>query len=285
MLIVCDGGSTKADWKILTDDGSVIYLTTTGFNPNYNALEAVKSMLKKEFSRFLTPPQEGTLYFYGAGCSDEKRCRTMKAVLATCFNAFHIEVNTDMLGAARATCGKNPGIACILGTGSNSMLYDGREQADQVANLGFLLGDEGGGAQIGKRFIQSYFYREMPVEFVPLMQDACPGGREEMLDKVYNRDGIPAAYLASFASLFSDYTSHPFVRSIFRDSFLEFLQCHVLKYAQHRELPVNFAGSIAYYHREILLEALSLLQLQPGQIVQKPIPGLFEYHLDILSEK
>ena len=285
MLIVCDGGSTKADWKILADDGSVISRNTQGFNPNYNAIEAVEALLKSEFGSLLAADQKGTLYYYGAGCSDKKRCSAMAAALATCFRSFQIEVHTDMLGAARATCGKKPGIACILGTGSNSMLYDGHGQADQVANLGFLLGDEGSGAQIGKRIIQSYFYREMPQELVPLMHTACPGGREEMLDKVYKSAGVPAAYLATFASLFASQTDHPFIRNIFRENFLEFLKRHVLKYEKHQELPVNFAGSIAFYHQEILKEALQSLKLRPGQIVQKPIAGLFEYHLSFLSEQ
>ncbi|MEY3367079.1 MAG: hypothetical protein RI973_234 [Bacteroidota bacterium] len=285
MLIVCDGGSTKADWKILADNGSVISRTTHGFNPNYNAIEAVEALLKREFGSLLASDQKGTLYYYGAGCSDEKRCNAVAAALATFFRSFQIEVNTDMLGAARATCGKNPGIACILGTGSNSMLYDGCGQSDQVANLGFLLGDEGSGAQIGKRIIQSYFYREMPQELVPLMQTACPGGREEMLDKVYKSGGVPAAYLATFASLFASQTDHPFIRNIFRENFLEFLKRHVLKYEKHQEMPVNFAGSIAFYHQEILVEALLSLKLRPGQIVQKPIAGLFGYHLSFLSEQ
>ena len=281
MLAVCDGGSTKADWKIWTNDGELVHIATTGFNPNYNTRQQIAAIVQNELAVKFGTRTPDAIFYYGAGCSDASRKQVVADALSRVFNQSKIEVNTDLLAAARATCGDQPGIVCILGTGSNSVLYDGKNEIDNVTNLGFLLGDEGSGSQMGKKLVQAYFYREMPEELHPAMEQACPNGRKDILDKVYHSNVVPAAYLASFVQLFSSHLEHPFIRKLFRDCFIEFLTRHVCKYENHQNLPVNSVGSVGFYCKNILQEATDELNLHLGNVVKKPALNLLNYHLKI----
>ncbi len=277
MLAVCDGGATKADWKVRLEDGSIINTTTTGFNPNYSSGEQIFELVNREMAHPNWPKLEGKIYYYGTGCWDSRRNKIVQDALQKVFVNAEVKVSHDLLAAARATCGKEPGIACIIGTGSNSVLYDGFKEIDNVTNLGFLLGDEGSGAQIGKRLVQAFFYREMPEELHPIMEQACPEGRKTILDKIYG-GGVPAVYLASFVRLFSGHRDHPFVREIIKSCFLEFLTRHICKYKTAEPVPVHFVGSVAYHFQDILVEALQDKNLKPGIFIKKPIDNLLKYH-------
>jgi N-acetylglucosamine kinase-like BadF-type ATPase len=279
MLIISDGGATKADWVIVKDDGGQLSITTTGFNPNYVSAERISEIIQTELVEKLPFELTGEVFYYGTGCWDKGRNAIVREAIAAKLPKAKVTVHHDLLGAARATCGHEPGICCILGTGSNSVLYDGEHEEDNVTNLGFLLGDEGSGAQIGKAFVQAYFYREMPAELHPLMEKACPNGRKDILDKVYG-GGIPAAYLASFTQHFTEHQEHPFVRALVKKSFHEFLTRHVCKYKNHETLPVSFVGSVGYHFQEILKEALAELGLHAGVFIKKPIGNLVNYHLE-----
>ncbi len=279
MLAIVDGGSTKADWKILLDDGLVLDANTTGFNPNYDSQDRIANLVKTGLEGKLDPQKPGVIHYYGAGCWDTGRKAVVANAIAAVFPAAQVMVYHDLLAAARATCGDKPGVVCILGTGSNSVLYDGEKEIDNVTNLGFFLGDEGSGAQIGKKFVKTFFYREMPARLHPVMEKACPNGRKDILDKVYG-GGVPAAYLATFARLFTEEQDDPWVRKIIWNCFDEFLRRHVCKYVNHQTLPVHFVGSVAFHFQEILKEAVEQLGLHLGQILKKPINNLFKYHLE-----
>jgi glucosamine kinase len=279
MLAICDGGSTKADWIIRLEDGKLVNLTTTGFNPNYNTREQIAAIVENELAGKFDAQLPGAIFYYGSGCSEAARKQVVSDALGKVFKQASIDINTDLLAAARATCGDKPGIACILGTGSNSVLYDGEKEIDQVTNLGFLLGDEGSGSQIGKKLVQAYFYREMPEALQPIMKQACPNGRKDIIGRVYRGDTVPAAYLASFVQLFSGYFDHPFVHNLIKDCFLEFLRRHVCKYENHKNLPVNSVGSVGYHCKSILQEAADELGLQLGNVLEKPALHLLKYHL------
>ncbi len=278
LLVICDGGSSKADWKIFSDGDNILSVTTKGFNPNYDSKDKIAAILSKELVPSLDPLLEASIHYYGAGCWDSVRKNHVAKAMTGIYPKAHVEIQHDLLAAARATCGTEPGIACILGTGSNSVLYDGHDEVDNVTNLGFLLGDEGSGSQIGKRLVQAYFYREMPVELHPIMEKVCPNGKRDILDKVYD-GSVPAAYLATFAGLFNDHKEHPFVKGIVASCFDEFIKRHVCKYEGHEHLPVHFVGSIAYFFQGILKEVLVENNLQVGNILRKPIFNLLKYHL------
>ncbi len=278
MLIIADGGATKADWVVVKDNSEQMSISTTGFNPSYVSGEQIAGIIQQELVEKLAFEINGEVFYYGTGCRDQGRNTIVQEAIAAKLPKAKVTVHHDMLGAARATCGDKPGIVCILGTGSNSLLYDGKEEVDNVTNLGFLLGDEGSGAILGKQFLQAFFYREMPAELMPIIEQVCPNGRKDILDKVYS-GGIPAAYLASFTQLFAEHQSHPFVWALVKKSFLEFLTRHVCKYKNHESLPVSFVGSVGFHFQEILKEALQELGLHAGVIIKKPIENLVKYHL------
>ncbi len=282
MITISDGGATKADWVIVKDNGEQVAVTTTGFNPNYVSAERISEIIQTELVEKLPFEITGDVFYYGTGCWDKGRNAIVREAIAARLPQANVTVHHDLLGAARATCGHEPGICCILGTGSNSVLYDGEHEVDNVTNLGFLLGDEGSGAQIGKAFVQAFFYREMPAELHPIMEKACPNGRKDILDKVYS-GGIPAAYLASFTQLFTEHQQHPFVRALVKKSFNEFLTRHVCKYKNHETLRVSFVGSVGYHFQGILKEALEDLGLNAGVFIKKPIGNLVNYHLESKS--
>jgi len=279
MLIVADGGSTKTDWRIIDDDGQVKSVTSTGFNPNYNDAAGIKTLIEEGLLQEIPEKVSGTIYYYGAGCWDEGRAAIVKKAFNLVLPTFVANVSHDILAAALATCGNQPGIACILGTGSNSVLFDGHKVADNVTNLGFLLGDEGSGSQIGRKLVKSYFYREMPPELHAVIEAKCPKGRKEILDRIYEGP-MPAAYLASFARHFSPHSDHPFVKKIIKSCFEEFVVRHVCKYENHENLSIHFTGSVAYYFRRILEEVLQECDLHKGLIIMKPIGNLLKYHLE-----
>lgn len=283
MLAIIDGGSTKADWKVRLDNKSVLTFTTTGFNPNYDSQGRIASLLKNELNGQIDTNQTGKIFYYGAGCWDTSRKAVVQKAMAEVLPFADIQIEHDLLAAARATSGDSPGIACILGTGSNSVLYDGKEEIDNVTNLGFLLGDEGSGSMIGKRLVQAYFYREMPEELHPIMEAECPKGKMDILDKVYG-GGVPAAYLATFTKLFFDQRKHPFIWQIIKECFSEFINRHVVKYENYRSLPVHFVGSVAFHFNEVLEELFAEEGLKLGVVLQKPIDALFDYHLQRLEE-
>lgn len=238
--------------------------------------------MESEVKPQLQDEATGHLYYYGAGCWDARRKKIVSDAFRQVFPNMEVHILHDLLAAARAACGVSPGIACILGTGSNSVLYDGEKEVDNVTNLGFHLGDEGSGAAIGKELVKSYFYREMPSELHPLMLVSCPNGKQDILDNVYG-GGVPAAYLASFTRHFSDQKAHPFVFNLIRNCFNEFLQRHVVKYEGHQNIPIHFIGSIAFHFVEILESLIVEHGLKMGRVLQKPIDELFNFHLSHLA--
>jgi len=172
-----------------------------------------------------------------------------------------------------------PGIACILGTGSNSCLYDGEFEVDNVPSLGYLLGDEGSGSYLGRMFVRSYFYREMPADLAAIFEKVHPGGKEEIIEAMYNGPA-PNVYLASHAKILSDNREHPFVKELVYEGLNDFVQRHVKKYEGHQTLPINFIGSIAFYFREVLDKVLTDNGMTLGAIIKKPIFNLVKYHLE-----
>ena len=278
MLAIADGGSTKADWRFLESNNNYLSKTTTGFNPNYNSSDQITDILIAELGGEMDISNVSEVFYYGSGSSDEKRKKVLASALSAVFPSARINVFSDMLAAARATCGDEPGIACILGTGSNSTLYDGKHQVDNVTNLGFMLGDEGSGSYIGKELVKAYFYREMPEELTHLLKAKCPNGRKDVLDNVYG-GGVPAAYLASFTKVFGGHQEHPFIRNLIKNCFREFIHRHIYKYKDFRSLPIHFVGSIAFHYVNILKEVVEEEGLTLGKVLQKPIDQLLEFHL------
>ncbi len=278
MILIADSGATKTNWVLQTPNKPHETWTTRGINPFYQAKSSIVSILKEE----LLPSMNGNnnpsaIHFYGAGCSQEDKIITVIDSLRQAFPNSHIEVDHDLMAAARALCGKEAGIACILGTGSNSCLYDGVNIVDNIPSLGFIIGDEGGGGYIGRKLLQNYFYRELPDDLVVKLEAKFDMQRSAVLNRVYGAEA-PSRYVAEFAGFLTENNKHPFVHTLLYKSFMEFLTRQVIKYDNFGNLPIHFIGSIAFYNKHIILEALDSLVLKPGKFMRDPMDGLIAYH-------
>lgn len=276
MMIIVDSGSTKTHWCLVDANGEKLF-QTIGLNPYQMDNEAIQEVLEKELYPQLNGETVNSVHFYGAGCSTDQKCNLLDSVLKNYFKTASIEVHHDLLGAARALCGHEKGIACILGTGCNSCYYDGKNITDQIHSLGYVLGDEGSGAYIGKLLIRDYYQGAMPYKIQQLFKAEFNPVLETILDRVYNHPQ-PNRFLASFCPFISKNISHPYLYNLVSSSFDEFFQKHVLKFEEAKTSKIHFLGSIAFYFSDILKESAQKAGLQIGTICESPIKGLVDYH-------
>lgn len=276
MIVVVDSGATKADWKVIGDKENHI-IHSMGLSPVFHSEDFMYQEIRKAFSEDTDTSLFDQVFYYGTGCWDPGRKGIVERALRRVFVNAEVMVEHDLLGAARAACGRAPGIACILGTGSNSCLFDGENITDNVTNLGYLLGDEGSGVFLGKMLIQSYFYRELPKDLIPAFEKFHPGGRPTILDKTYGKEA-PNVYLASFMPFFAEHREHFFIQKMLYNAFTQFIDRHARKYKDHTAIPVNFVGSVAYHFQHILKIVLEERSMHPGNFIQKPIDSLANFH-------
>ncbi|HRI27029.1 MAG TPA: hypothetical protein PK239_07770 [Chitinophagales bacterium] len=280
MLLIADSGATKTNWILANTDTQNIVgeYETIGFSPLFCTEEQVLEALRNNQALAAYAHIIDNLYFFGAGCSSEERCAKMRNIFTKFFTRANILVDHDMLGAAIALCHNNPGIACILGTGSNSVFYDGKNLYEETPALDFILGDEGSGTHLGKMIVRLYLYKRLPADLHADFAATYEVNKEIVLQKVY-KEMNPKRYLASFARFAGKHEQHPFMRKLVYDCFAEFLTYHVCIYPQSSYAPVHFAGSVAHYFDEILQSAVTDKQLIMGRIIQKPIYELLNYYL------
>ena len=277
MILIADGGSTKTDWCVSAQGKQLQRIITQGINPFFLTDDAIEHELRSSLLPELQTNTFDALYFYGAGCLPEK-IPMMQTALSNCIKAKTVEVNSDMLAAARGLSGRNPGIVCIMGTGSNSCYYDGEKIVNNVSPLGFILGDEGSGAALGKLMVGDLLKNQLPAglkeKFLQEF-DLTPG---MIIERVY-RQPFPNRFLASLSPFLLRNIEEPAVKSLIFNSFISFLTRNVMQY-DYKSYPIYFIGSIAYYYREILEEAVVASGMQLGDIVQNPMEGLLKYHFE-----
>jgi len=277
MILVADSGSTKTDWRFLLGNGNVQSAATNGINPNYQDTDAILEVLAQHLPQQLPGIQPEQIYFYGAGCSTEIKCSIVAAALQAIYPTAKITVMSDVVAAARGTCGYGKGIACILGTGSNSCLFDGEKITLQMPCLGFTLGNEGSGSYLGKNFMRLYLNHELPADLDQAFQASYPETPAEILQRVYN-DPFPNRYLASFARFLFAQKQHPWVSELVTESFREFFRFTVCKYPNYQNISTHFVGSIAFYFADLLKETAASRNIRLGNILQSPMEGLIRYH-------
>lgn len=280
MIIVADSGSTKTDWVVLAEKSDeVASFASIGFNPIYHSSELIQKTVAHAFLQENVEKAEvSKIFYYGTAIWDKDKAAIVERGLRGVFPQAHIEVKHDLLGAARATCGDEPGIACIMGTGSNTCLYDGVQITDNVTNLGYFIGDEGSGAHLGKKLVRAYFYRELPPDLREALEQVVPGGKSEFLENIYGEGASPNVYLASLTRFIGEYQDHFFIHRLLYRSFAEFIDRHVRKYPGHLSLPVHFIGSVAFHFQDFLKTILFERRMQPGRFIKKPIDTLVNYH-------
>jgi len=276
MVIIADSGGSKIDWRLLKKDGTIGQASSTGFNHYYQPLEHLKKIIQDSL---LPQVHEAVskIFYYGTGVSSDKNVQSIQALFAEHFPQATSEVGWDLLAAARALCGREPGIACILGTGSNSCLYDGEKITDNVANLGWILADEGSGTYMGKRLVFDYFRHEMPDNVAKQFQARFPWTREEVLEKVYQLEK-PGAFLASFAKFIFQHLNEPYCYQLAYKSLAAFFENNVMKYNNYKNLRVHFTGSIGFYFSDVLRQVANDKGITVKNILEGPIAGLTLYH-------
>ena len=278
MYLVADSGSTKTDWRLIGEGREMQHLSTDGINPYYATEQQITTTAQSLLEAGIPRWQISNIVFYGAGCHGAERNARVYNALSRVFTQADVLVYNDLTAAARATCGTEAGIACILGTGSNSGLYNGHDIEDTIPNLGFYAGDEGSGSHLGKKLLRGYFYREFPKGVQAAFEAAYPEGRDEIMNRMYN-SRRPNVYLASFATFMTFQQHMPYIRELVAESFEEFLRRNVSKYEGSDRLPVHFVGSVGSAFKEVLEEACKAAGIRLGQVVRKPIELLVEYHL------
>lgn len=277
MILIADSGSSKTDWCFLQDGQPIQAVSTIGFNPVLTNTAKIYKELEKKFTDIKINQVVNAVHYYGAGCWDEVSCTIVEKAIKAIFPNAKINVTNDLLGAARSVCGKKAGIACILGTGANSCLYDGETIIDNVPALGFIIGDEGSGAYLGKQLLKSYFYRELPEKLATKLIAEQPISKQLLLKNIY-QSTTGNRYLAEFAKFVIQNKAHPFILQIIETAFDNFLDRQVKKYLGVATYPIHFIGSIAYFLEDILTHRLLESGLQKGNIIRQPIDGLVDFH-------
>lgn len=277
-ILIADSGSTKTDWCVCRNGEIVQALQTQGLNPYHQTEEVIAEVLTNELKSALRTElkPDTQVIFYGAGCANEAACSRVRNVIEDVLGLTDVQVYTDLLGAARALCGHKEGIACVLGTGSNSCLYDGKQIVANVPPLGYILGDEGSSAVLGRRLLSDCFKNQLPPALQEEFLKKYNLSQEKVLERVY-RQPLVNRFLASLTPFLSEHREVPEVHNLLVESFTEFLQRNVIQY-RRPWLPINCVGSIASVFSAELKEAAEALGMEMGVILQSPMKGLIAYH-------
>ncbi len=278
MILIADGGSTKADWIALDNDKKELFrVRTLGLNPAVVAEEELTNRIINMFQLISVKDEVDHIYFYGAGCGTPKPIEILEKVMKEIFVNAEVHIAEDMLAAVYAASGSDPAIVCILGTGSNSCHFDGEEMHIKVASLGYSLMDEASGNYFGKKLIKDYYYNEMPVGIAKSFEEQFDLDPDTIKFNLY-RNPNPNMYLASFAKFMFEFKEEKYIRKLIRKGFKEFFKYRVLSFGLPSETPIYFIGSIAHYFREILEQVASKYNYEITGVIQRPIDNLIEYH-------
>lgn len=278
-FLIVDSGATKADWVVVRNGEIAIQTQSSGLSPIYQT----ESEIAKEVLRSIQPELNGitidSVYFYGSGCIPEKT-HIVENALRQSLGISHVEVYSDLIAASHALCGKERGIACILGTGSNSCEWDGERIVKQISPLGFILGDEGSGAALGKRLVSDALKNQLTAGLKEKLLEEYRLTPAEIIEKVYKQP-FPSRFLASFAPFLWRNKDDESIRTILETSFSDFFVRNVMQY-NFQANRVNFVGSIAYYFSDILKEVASNHGIFIGKIEKSPMNGLVEFYNSVI---
>jgi glucosamine kinase len=274
--LIADSGATKTEWCLLGGKQKKT-LFTQGISPYFMGVEQIQQLLIQELQPGLKKVRPDEIYYYGTGCKAPVNVKLMKKALQGVFPEAGIEVNHDLLGAAKALCGQRKGVACILGTGSNSCYYDGKKVVKNSPGLGYILGDEGSGAYLGKKVLQYYLYNTFDADLMDRFRAKFTDTGDEILDAVYKKP-LANRYLASFAIFLAENRGHYMIENIIEDGLNDFFFNHVYKYRESWSLPIHFVGGVAWGFRDVLKELCASYELELGTVLKAPMEGLVKYH-------
>lgn len=277
MILIADSGSTKTDWRIMDGQQEIGHVKTKGFNPYYQQMDEIITEIESQLVPSLETSSIQVIHFYGAGCSTKERQQKIVDALAPYFKPIDILVQSDLIGAARALSGDEPGIVCILGTGSGSCQYDGKNITKNIPSLGFILGDEGSGAWLGKKMVTDYLRGHMPKKSIETINRKLHIDKETILEHVNHRP-MPSKYLAGFARFINENIEQTYFYQLMFDSFTAFAKNYIIRYPNYHEYQCHFVGSVAFHNKEILKHVARYTGFNIGNIIKSPIDGLTKYH-------
>ncbi len=282
MILIADSGSTKTDWRFINAGSHIFPFATAGFNPYFTDSVQMALSIETDLKPGLMPHLSSgklQIYFYGAGCGNEKNCSIIRRALEEQFPKSEIHIFSDMLAAAHALCGQTPGLVGILGTGMNSALYDGTKIVSQQPSLGYVLGDEGSGANLGKLLLADYLNKEMPEAMLKRFDARFRFSKEDILEKVY-KEPQPNRFLASFSLFIYQNLSQQYCVDLVAGAFRQFFDLHIRKYPEYKSLKLSCSGSVAFWYSNILRTIAEEKGVMLDKVVETPIAGLSLYHLE-----
>ena len=279
MRLIIDAGSTKMEWILMERETVKNRFVTVGFNPNYSDRQDFENILSSVETQNFASLQQNihSIHYYGTGCGSEQNCLLIKEIFQHHFPMAEIHVTHDLMAACHALLGYEKGVACILGTGSNSCLYDGENMVEKAVSLGYMVGDEGSGMHIGREVVRAYFYGFMPEELRQQFDAVYHLELKDFIQRLYHEDQ-PSKYLASFTKFAGENQSHPYIQALVKSCFKAFVEAFVLRYEGCQSLKISFIGSVAFHFQDLLKESLADYGLTMGVVIQAPAEGLIKYY-------
>lgn len=274
--LIADCGATKAEW-CLVNKGRKKTIFTSGISPYFLTAQQITDLIRHELIPALKKVIVDEIYYYGTGCANPANARLVKKALQTVFKKASINVSHDLMAAARATCGRKKGVTCILGTGSGFCYFNGKNIIKSSPGLGYILGDEGSGAYLGKKVLQYYLYETFDDDLKARFDAKYVTNRNEILENIY-KEPMPNRYLASFAMFLAENRGHYMIENIIEDGLNDFFFYHICKFGESWIMPIHFVGSVAFGFTDVLRELCNSYEFDMGKILKNPMEGLVEYH-------
>ncbi|MEN9964888.1 MAG: hypothetical protein RL582_1983 [Bacteroidota bacterium] len=275
-ILIADSGSSTTGWCLM-GKRKKIFVQTQGISPYFMNGDQIAEILRKELLPSLGKGIPSKVFFYGTGCANPENVKMIKKAIKSVFLKAQVIVESDLIGASKAVCGNEKGIVSILGTGSNSCYYNGKKVAKNSPGLGYVLGDEGSGAYLGKRVIQHYLYQTFDPDLMDRFKAQYHTDVTEILDTVYKKP-LANRYLAGFTGFLIENRGHFMIENIIEDGFNDFFFNHIYKYRESWTLPIHFVGSVAFGFKDVLKVLCETYELQLGKVLKTPLDGLVEYH-------
>lgn len=283
MILIADGGSTKTNWCLLSGSGATTYFNTEGYNPFFVDAAYILNSLLKSLPTEIAAEEVRQIYYYGAGVHNSEKAAVVSEALSQVFTQSQVEVSHDLLAAARALLGDKAGFAAILGTGTNTCIYDGKEIVQNISSAAYILGDEGSGCHIGKKVLTDYIRGYMPEDVRKAFWEKYQITSDEVMNAVYSQP-LANRFCAGFSKFCSDAeVDSAYSRAVVSSAFDDFFHNLVTGYPHYQDYSFNCIGSIAHEFSDILAEKVAKHDMQMGRIVRSPIGDLVQYHLSNLS--
>ena len=274
--IIADSGSTKCQWTLIKGRSQTT-INTTGISPYFLTTDEIVALLNKSFTKKVNVVEVDAIYFYGTGLSNPANMNSLKKALKSVFTKAKLFIETDLVAAARATCQNNKGVACILGTGANTGFYNGKKITKNSPGVGYVLGDEGSGAYLGKKVLQYYLYQTFDEELMSAFDKKYGLTKSEILDQIYKAPS-PNKTLAGFALFLSEHRGHYMIENIIEDCLNDFFFTHLNKLNESWLHPIHFVGSVAFAFKDTIKQLGAANELEIGKIIKSPMKGLIEFH-------